>query len=112
VDVEGSEYQDEVEIDDLDIHHDNSYPIEVAPTQATQAPEMTAPVAPPTQTPELCRSTRVRSQANQGYTLSMTGSKYSYAVTHMESQIVLNPDVHTFVQEDFHQAKPTLWQPL
>jgi hypothetical protein len=36
----------------------------------------------------------------------MSGSKYSYAVTQLESQGVLNPDVHMFVQEDFYQADP------
>jgi hypothetical protein len=40
--------------------------------------------------------------------MSMTGSKYSYAVTHMESQVVLNPDAHMFVQEDFFQAEPNV----
>jgi hypothetical protein len=36
----------------------------------------------------------------------MSGSKYSYAVTQLESQGVINPDAHMFVQEDFYQAKP------
>jgi hypothetical protein len=36
----------------------------------------------------------------------MTGSKYSYAVTQMESQGVLHPDAHMVVQEDFYQAEP------
>jgi hypothetical protein len=36
----------------------------------------------------------------------MTGSKYSYAVTQLESQGVLNPDAHMFVQDDFYQAEP------
>jgi hypothetical protein len=43
---------------------------------------------------------------NQGCTPSMSGSKYSYAVTHLESQGVLNPNAHMFVQEDFYQAEP------
>jgi hypothetical protein len=43
---------------------------------------------------------------NQGYTPSLSGSKYSYAVTQLESQVVLNPDSHMFVQEDFYQAEP------
>jgi hypothetical protein len=78
VDVEGPEAQDEVtspqvEIDDLGIPHDDPAPIEVAPTQAAQAPETPAPVAPQTQEPGLLRSTRVRSQMNQGYTQSMAG---------------------------------------
>jgi hypothetical protein len=36
----------------------------------------------------------------------MSGSKYSYAVTQLESQGFLNPDAHMFVQEDFYQAEP------
>jgi hypothetical protein len=52
VDVEGPEAQDavpapQVEIDDLDIPHDNPYPIEVAPTKSEQVPETPAPVALP-----------------------------------------------------------------
>jgi hypothetical protein len=36
----------------------------------------------------------------------MMGSKYSYAVTQLESQGVLNPDAHMFVQDYFYQAEP------
>jgi hypothetical protein len=36
----------------------------------------------------------------------MSGSRYSYAVTQLESQGVLNPDAHMFAQEDFYQAVP------
>jgi hypothetical protein len=43
---------------------------------------------------------------NHGYTPSLSGSKYSYAVTQLESQGVLNPDSHMFVQEAFFQAEP------
>jgi hypothetical protein len=111
VDVEGTETQDavpapQVEIDDLDIHHADPAPIEVAPTQEEPRTEMPAPVSLPAHSHELRRPTRVRSQTNQGYTPSMSGSKYSYAVTQLESQGVLNPDSHMFVQEDFYQAKP------
>jgi hypothetical protein len=113
VDVAGPEALDEVpapqiEIDDLDITHDNPDPIELVPAPevpAVQTPATPAPVAPPA-APELCRSTRVRTQAKQGYTLSMTESKYSYAVTQLENQGVLNPCTHMFVQEDFYQAEP------
>jgi hypothetical protein len=38
----------------------------------------------------------------------MTGSKYSYAVTQLETQGVLNPDVNMCVQEDFYQAEPDI----
>jgi hypothetical protein len=91
VDVEGTETQDavpapQVEIDDLDIHHANPAPIEVAPTQEEPRTETPALVALPTQAPELRRLTRVRSQMNQGYTTSLSGYKYSYAVTQLESQ--------------------------
>jgi hypothetical protein len=38
----------------------------------------------------------------------MSGSRYSYAVTQLASQEVLNPDAHMFVQEDFYQAEPNI----
>jgi hypothetical protein len=38
----------------------------------------------------------------------MSGSNYSYTVTQLESQGVLNPDVNMFVQEDFYQAEPSI----
>jgi hypothetical protein len=109
--MEGTETQDavpapQVEIDDLDIHHADPAPIEVAPTQEERRTGTPALVALQAQVPELHRSTRVRSQTNQGYTPSLSGSKYSYAVTQLESQGVLNPDSHMFVQEDFYQAEP------
>jgi hypothetical protein len=88
VDVEGTKTQDavpapQVEIDDLNIHHADPAPIEVAPTQEEPRTEKPAPVALPAQAPELRISTRVRSQTNQGYTPSLSGSKYSYAVTQL-----------------------------
>jgi hypothetical protein len=111
VDVEGTKTQDavpapKVEIDDLNIHHADPAPIEVAPTQEEPRTEMPAPVALPEQSPELRISTRVRSHMNQGYTPSLSVSNYSYAVTQLESQGVLNPDSHIFVQEDFYQSEP------
>jgi hypothetical protein len=111
VDSEGTKTQDavpdpQVEIDDLNIHHADPDPIEVAPTQEEPRTETPAPVALPAQAPDLRRVTRVRSQTNQGYTPSLSGSKYTYAVTQLESQGVLNPDSHMFVQEDFYQAEP------
>jgi hypothetical protein len=116
VDVEGTETQDavpapQVEIDYLDIHHAEPAPIEVAPTQEEPRTETPAPVAPVAlvallaQAPKLRRSTRVRSQTNQGYTPSLSGSKYSYSVTQLESKGVLNPDSHMFVQDDFYHSK-------
>jgi hypothetical protein len=108
VDVAGPEALDEVpdpqvEIyDPDDIPHDDPAPIEVVPAQLVP---LLAPVEPPAET-GLRRSTRVRTQASQGYTPSMTGSKYSYAVTQLEHQGVLYPDAHMFVQDDFYQAEP------
>jgi hypothetical protein len=93
----------QVEIyDPDDIPHDDPDPIEEVPSQSVP---VLAPVAPPAET-GLHRSTRVRTQESQGYTPSMTGSKYSYAVTQLESQGVLYPDAHMFVQDDFYQAEP------
>jgi hypothetical protein len=86
--VAGPEALDEVpapqfEIyDPADIPHDDPSPIEVVPAQAVP---VLSPFAPPAET-GLHRSTRVRTQASQGYTPIMTGSKYSYAVTQIESQ--------------------------
>jgi hypothetical protein len=100
VDVAGPEALDEfpapqVEIDDLGIPHDDLTPIEVVPAQEVPTPATSALVAPPA-SPELRRSTRVRTQETQGYTPSMIGSKYSHKVTQLESQGVLNPDAHMF----------------
>jgi hypothetical protein len=67
---------------------------------------MPTPVVTPAHAQGLHRSNRVRTQAKQAYTPSMTSSKYSYAVTQLETQGVLNPDAHMFVQEDFYQAEP------
>jgi hypothetical protein len=81
VDVAGPEALDEapapqVEIyDPDDIPHDDPAPIEVAPTQYSAAPAMPTPVATPAHAPGLRISTRVRTQAKQAYTPSMTGSK-------------------------------------
>ena len=55
--------------------------------------------------PELRRSSRFRTQIDK-YTPSLSGSKYSYAVTQLEIQGVMNPDAHMFVQEEFYQADP------
>jgi hypothetical protein len=111
VDVEGPKSHDavpapQVDIDDIDIHHDNPAPIEVAPALEEQAPETPAPVSLPTQVHGLPISTRVRCKRTQGYTPNMSGSKYSYAVTQLESQGALNSDAHMFVQDDFYEADP------
>ena len=36
----------------------------------------------------------------------MSGPKFSYSVTKLESQGVLNPDAYMFVKEAFYQAEP------
>jgi hypothetical protein len=108
VDVAGPEALDEAQAPQVEIHdteyipHDDPAPIEIVPAQ--EVPVL-APVAPPAET-GLRRSTRVLTQASQGYTPSMTGSKYSYEVTQLDSQGVLYPDAHMFVQDDFYQAEP------
>jgi hypothetical protein len=108
VDVTGPESLDEVPAPQVEIYdpdgipHDDPAPIEVVPAQAVPVP---APVAPPAET-GLRRSTRVRTHASQGYISSITESKYSYAVTQLESQGVLNPNAHMFTQDDFYQAEP------
>ncbi len=37
----------------------------------------------------------------------MSGSKYSYAVTQLESG-ALNPDAHMFMMNDFYQSEPNV----
>jgi hypothetical protein len=102
----------QVEINDIEIPQDNPAPIEVAPPQEAAAPSMPTPVVTPSHAPGIRRSTRVRTQAKQAYTPSMTGSKYSYAVTQLETQGVLNPDAYMCVQDAFIKPSTTLWQPL
>jgi hypothetical protein len=106
VDVAGPEALDEapapqVEINDLTIPQDDPDPIEVAPPQESEAPVMPTPVVTPAHAHGLRISNRVRKQAKQAHTSSMTGSNYSYAVTQLETQGVLNLDAHMFVQEEF-----------
>jgi hypothetical protein len=111
VDVERPEARapQSVEINDPDTPQDNPTPIQVAPTQEVPAPQASAPVTEPAQATGLRRSTRVRFQAKSAYAPSMTGSKYSYEVTQMESQGLLNPDSHVFVQEAFIKPSSMLW---
>jgi hypothetical protein len=91
-----------VEIDDLDIPTPNPPPVEMETVAA--APVDQAPVAQPAETQGARRSTRIRTQT-KAYEPSLTGSRYSYAVTQLESEGLLNPDAHMFVQEDFYQAE-------
>ena len=92
-----------IEINDLEVHEPDPAPIDTG-TIPTPTPEQQA-VAEPVITESPRRSTRVRSKPSR-IIPSMTGSKYAYAVTQLESQGVLNPDAHMFVQEDFYQAEP------
>ena len=90
-----------VDIVDLDTPAPDPPPIETViaePAVQEQNPAAQEP-APPR------RSTRVRLQT-KSYAPTMSGTKYSYAVTQLETQGVLNPDAHMFVQEDFYQSEP------
>ena len=102
-----------VEINDPDIPFPDPDPdpahIEAERTQEVPIPEAQVPVIEPVQLPGLRRSTRIRSQMKPSYVPSLKGSKYSYAVTQLESQGVLNPDAaHMFVQDNFYQAEPDI----
>ena len=100
VDVDIQEPQ-VIEIIDPDIPLTDPAPIE--PATVKQAYAEVDPMPAILQVdPELRRSSRVRTQT-ENYTPSMSGSKYSYAVTHLESRGVLNLDAHIFVQEEFYQ---------
>ena len=90
----------QIEINDLDIPETNTDPIiEENIIDDTEYPVVTE------QPQEPRRTGRVRTQT-KSYTPSMSGSKYSFAVTQLENNGVLNPDAHMFVQEDFYQAEP------
>jgi hypothetical protein len=51
------------------------------------------------------RSIQIRTKT-KAYAPSLSGTRYSYALTRLETQGVLNPDAHMFVQQDFYQAAP------
>jgi hypothetical protein len=94
-----------VEIDDLNIPTPDTPPVEMETVAA--APVDQAPVAQPMETQGARRSTRIRTQT-KAYEPSLTGSRYSNTVTQLESEGLLNPDAHMFVQEDFYQAEPNV----
>ena len=84
-----------IEIIDPEISPTDPDPIE--PATVHQADSSVEPMPAIQQVePELLSSSRVRTQTEK-YTPSMSGSKYSYAVTNLEIQGVLNPDAHMFV---------------
>jgi hypothetical protein len=111
--VDGLEDPDthENEIHDPEIHEDDhevSAPTELETVQERTVQPAVPAVEPAVQPLELRRSTRIRKQTDQGYVPSMTGTKYSYAVTQLESHGVLFPDAHMFVQADFYQYEPDI----
>jgi type IV secretory pathway VirB10-like protein len=99
-----------IEIDDLNIPQPNPPLIKTVeeptvpqmeqdePTKVAQLMETTA---------GLQRSARVKFQP-KNYERTMRGSKYSYAITQLETHGVLHPDSHMFVQEDFYQSGPNV----
>jgi hypothetical protein len=106
VDVAGQAPQI-VEIDDLNIPQPNQPIIETVeePTVPTMEHDEPTEVAQPMETTGLQKLMRVRLQPKH-YKPTMTGLKYSYAITQLETHGVLHPDSHMFVQEDFYQSDP------
>jgi hypothetical protein len=106
VDVAGQAPQT-IEIDDLDILQPNPPQIKTdeEPTVPQMEQDEPTQVAQPMEIAGLRRSTRVKIQPKL-YKQTMTGSKYSYAVTQLETHGVLHLDSHMFVQEDFYQSDP------
>jgi hypothetical protein len=100
-DEEGQEYPTPQEIEIID---DLDPPSDPPPIEAETVLQDTA--AKPMPQPEPRRSGRAKMPTKRGYIPSMTGSKYSYAVTQLESLGVLHPDAHMFVQDDFYQSDP------
>jgi hypothetical protein len=100
-DGEGQEHPTPQKIEILD---DLDTPSDPPPIEAEAALQDTA--AEPMPQPEPRRSGRAKMPTKPGYIPSMTGSKYSYAVTQLESLGVLHPDAHMFVQDDFYQSDP------
>jgi hypothetical protein len=98
-----------VEIDDLDIPIPDPPPVEMKTTVQDNltAPVEPAPVAQPAEPHGTCRYARVQTQT-MAYKPSMQGTRYSYALTQLDSQGVFNPDAHMFVQQDFYQADPDI----
>ena len=112
-DLQQNQTPPNIEVDDPPIHAPNIEPVANAGDELTtmqRAPTDTgAKSAPPQQPaiePGLCRSSRNRTKTKPGYVPSLKGTKYSYAVTQLEQQGVLNPDAHMFMQQEFYQADP------
>jgi hypothetical protein len=100
VDIAGQATQT-IEIDDLDIPQPDPPLIKMVeePTVPQMEQDEPTQIAQPMQTAGLRRSMRVKIQPKL-YEPTMTGSKYSYAVTQLETHGVLHPDSHMFIQED------------
>ena len=95
--------QQVIEIIDPDIPPTDPAPIKPATVYQKDAALELMPAIQQLE-PKLLRSSRVRTQTDN-YTLSMSGSKYSYAVMQLEIQGVLNQDAHMFVQKKFYQSE-------
>jgi hypothetical protein len=76
-----------------------------SPQVPEEAAEQTTTQAHPKKQTPLRRSTRVKTQTRV-YIPSMSGSKYSYAVTQLQSEGVLDQDAHMGTQNDFYQTEP------
>jgi hypothetical protein len=78
----------QVEIDDINIHHDDPAPIEGVPTQVVHTPERSAPVVPPAQASGI-RTPKINESQESGESYVHTKhivTKYSYAVTQLDIQ--------------------------
>jgi hypothetical protein len=106
VDVAGHAPQT-IEIDDLNIPQPNPPLIKTVEEPAVPTMEHDEPTQVAQPATGLQRSMRVRLQP-KNYEPTMTGSKYSYAVTQLETHGVLHPVSHMFVQEDFYQSDPNV----
>jgi hypothetical protein len=109
VDVAGQAPAQTIEIDDRDIPQPNPPLIKTVeePTVPTMEHDEPTQVAQLMETTGLRRSMRVRFQPKE-YELTMTGSKYSYAIMQLETLGVLHLDYHMFIQEDFYQSNPNV----
>ena len=106
---------------DLDIPAQDPPPIELEPDNEAEIEIETVVTPASIEALPLRRSTRCRSQTKQKNTPSMTGKRYGYASTQLETywttkydfsimkmldQVVLNLDAHMFAQQDFYQSEP------
>ena len=105
VDVDAEDAQQIEILDDLDIENFEPEPTVDVQTLVEQPFAPAAQVAPNQSEVVGPRcSERIRNKPS-AYKPSMTGSKYAFAVSQLESHGVLHPDAHSFMQEDY--AKPS-----